>query len=50
MDLILPIRKFEIKEFGEYPQIMKEEVENPKYKVVYKNEKPFSRVDFEKFD
>ena len=49
-DLILPIRKFEIKEFGEYPQIMKEEIANPKYKVVYKNGEPFSRVDFEKFD
>lgn len=48
-DLILPIRKYEIKEFGEYPQIMKEEVANPKYKVVYKNGESFSRTDFEKY-
>ena len=49
-DLILPIRKYDIKEFGEYPEIMKEEVANPSYKIIYKNRKPFSRIDFEKFD
>ena len=49
-ELILPIRKYDINEFGEYPQIMKEEVAIPKYKVVYKNGEPFTRSDFKKFD
>ena len=45
-DLILPIRKFEIKEFGEYPEIMKDDINNPKLKIIYKDGRPFSRTDF----
>ena len=47
-DLILPIRKYDTKEFGEYPEIMNDDVANPKFKMTYKNGEPFSRTDFEK--
>jgi len=45
-DLILPIRKFDTKEFGHYPEIMKEDIINPKLKIIYNNKKPTSRNDF----
>ncbi len=48
-DLILPVRKFERNEFGNYPELMQEEVKNPEFKIIYKNEKPFSRTDFEDY-
>ena len=49
-DLILPVRKYDINEFGEYPELMRGEIANPKFKMIYKDEEPFSRIDFEKFD
>jgi len=46
-DLILPVRKYDINEFGEYPELMRDEIANPKFKMIYKDEKPFGRTDFE---
>ena len=48
--LILPLRKFEKAEFGDYPELMKKDIENPQFKIIYKNGKPYSRTDFEEFD
>ncbi|MFC1898222.1 glycosyltransferase [Candidatus Cloacimonadota bacterium] len=48
--LILPIRKFDKSEFGDYPELMKDKVAKPDYKIVYKDDKPFSRSDFIEFD
>ncbi|MCD6177311.1 MAG: glycosyltransferase family 2 protein [Candidatus Cloacimonetes bacterium] len=45
-ELILPIRKFNVNEFGNYPEIMNNDVKTPKLEIIYKNEKPFSRNDF----
>jgi glycosyltransferase involved in cell wall biosynthesis len=44
--LILPLRKFEKMEFGEYPELMKNDLKKPKLKMIYKDGKPFSRTDF----
>lgn len=44
--LILPIRKFDKLEFGDYPELLQEEVENPELKIIYKDGKPFTRNDF----
>jgi len=44
--LILPVRKFDIKEFGNYPELMIKKIENPKFEITYKNGKPYSRSDF----
>jgi len=46
-ELILPIRKYNIEEYGEYPEIMKDDIKNPKLRIIYKNGRPFSRNDFE---
>jgi len=44
--LILPLRKFEKAEFGDYPELMREDVKQPKFRVTYKDGKPFGRNDF----
>lgn len=49
-DLILPIRKYNTKEFGEYPQIMKDEVISPAFRIIYKDNEPFSRTDFKNYN
>ena len=48
--LILPIRKYDINEFGEYPEIMGDDVTIPKFRMIYKNGEPFSRTDFEDYN
>ncbi len=49
-DLILPIRKYDTKEFGKYPKILKDDILTPKLRIIYKNGEPFSRSDFEESD
>ncbi|MCF7792791.1 MAG: glycosyltransferase family 2 protein [Candidatus Cloacimonetes bacterium] len=44
--LILPIRKYKKSEFGDYPELLKENVKNPEFKVIYKNGEPVDRSDF----
>lgn len=44
--LILPVRKFKVEEFGDYPEIMREKLVDPKFKITYKDGEPFSRRDF----
>jgi len=44
--LILPIRKFNKTEFGNYPELMKDDVKKPKLKIIYKDGKPYCRSDF----
>lgn len=46
-ELIFPIRKYEIKEFGEYPELLKPRLKNPPFRIIYKDGEPFSRTDFE---
>lgn len=46
--LILPVRKFDTNEFGEYPELMIDKVKDPDFRITYKNGKPFSRSDFPK--
>ena len=47
--LILPIRKYDISEFGEYPEIMRDKVASPKFKIICKDGEPFVRSDFEDY-
>ncbi|MDO9577422.1 MAG: glycosyltransferase [Candidatus Cloacimonadales bacterium] len=49
-ELILPLRKFEKSEFGDYPGMMMKAVKKPKFTIIYKDGKPFSRSDFVEFD
>ncbi len=45
-ELILPLRKYNVNEFGIYPEIMSDDVSTPKFRMIYKNGEPFSRTDF----
>jgi len=40
------VRPYEIKEFGNYPALLKSYLENPPFKITYKDGKPVSRSDF----
>ncbi len=44
--LILPIRKFQKSEFGDYPELLKDNLQHPDFKVSCKNGEPFGRSDF----
>ncbi len=44
--LILPVRKYRVNEFGEYPDLMKKDIEKPRFKMIYKNGEPYTRTDF----
>ncbi len=46
-ELIFPIRKYEIAEFGEYPELLKPRLKKPSFRILYKDGVPFSRTDFE---
>jgi glycosyltransferase involved in cell wall biosynthesis len=45
--LILPISKYDETEFGAYPALLEDDLKNPRLKVIYKDDKPFSRNDFD---
>ncbi|MBL7086566.1 MAG: glycosyltransferase [Candidatus Cloacimonetes bacterium] len=44
------LEKFNIEKYGDYPQLLKPELKNQKYRIVYKDGKPFSRNDMLQFD
>ena len=43
--IISKLRKYDPQEFGDYPKLMKPLLENPPFKIIYKDGKPFSRTD-----
>lgn len=44
------LRKYEIHEFGDYPELLQSELKNPKYRILYKNGKPYMRNDMIDFN
>lgn len=44
-EIISELRKYEIDEFGDYPQFMLPLLKNPSYKIIYQNGQPFTRDD-----
>lgn len=43
--IISKVRKYNKKEFGEYPELLKPFLEDPPFKIIYQNGKPVSRSD-----
>ena len=44
------LEKYNIKKYGDYPQLLKPELKNQKYRIIYKDGKPFSRNDMLQFN
>ena len=46
-EYIFPVRKYNINEFGDYPELLKPALKKPSFKITYKDGKPYSRTDFD---
>ncbi len=44
--IICKLKKYDIAEFGDYPELIKQMLKNPPFRIIYKNGKPYSRSDF----